>query len=260
MTMPGSPPLIVAFIRTPGLREALVQHSAGVDLRVAEHAPAPNSAVAEIAELQPALLVVELEPASLDWLKYVRSDPATRRLPVIAVGEGEASAETASSLHAPMFSSSDLIAALPGVLLDYARAVVDAEQLAAQCAAEPPPLVVKGLHEFNAGEYFECHETLEHAWMAEHGPVRDLYRVVLQVAVAYDQITRGNFAGAHKMFLRSIQWFAPLPDHCQGIDVAQLRADVAVVRAHLETLGPSRIDEFDRALLKPVRFTLEGNP
>lgn len=258
--MPGSPPLIVAFIRTPGLRAALVQHSAGVVLRFAERAPAPDSAVAQIANLQPALLVVELEPDSLGWLRYVRSDPATRRLPVLALGEGEAAAGIARAVHAPHFTASAFISALPGVLLDHARAAVDAEQLSAQCAAAPPPLVVQGLRQFNAGEYFECHETLEHAWMAEHGPVRDLYRAVLQVAVAYYQITRGNYAGAHKMFLRIIQWFAPLPDRCQSIDVAQLRADVAAVRAHLEALGPSRIAEFDRTLLKPVRFTLDGKP
>lgn len=258
--MPGSPPLIVAFLRTPGLHEALMQHSAGVALHITGNAPAPEAAVAEIADLHPALLVVELEPDSLDWLKYVRSDPATRRLPVLAVGEGEQAARTASAVHAPYFTASDLIAALPGVLLDHIRTAGDTEQLASQCAAAPPPLVVQGLHEFNAGQYFECHETLEHAWMAEPGPVRDLYRAVLQVAVAYYQITRGNYAGARKMFLRLIQWFAPLPDRCQGIDVAQLRADAAAVRAHLEALGPSRIHEFDLTLLKPVRFTLEDTP
>ncbi len=237
-----------------------MQHSAGVVLHIRERAPHPDAAVAEIADLHPALLVVELGPDSLDWLKRVRSDPATRRLPVLAIGEGEDAARVARSVHAPHFTISDLIAALPGVLLDHARAYRDADRLAAQCQAAPPPLVIQGLHEFNAGQYFECHETLEHAWMAETGPVRDLYRAVLQVAVAYYQITRGNYAGARKMFLRLIQWFAPLPDRCQGIDVAQLRADAAAVRAHLEALGPSRIHEFDRALLRPVRFTLEETP
>lgn len=255
--MPGSPPVIAAFLRTPSLRDALARHSAGVALRVSDSAPAPDSAVAEIADLMPALLVVEWEPDSLGWLKLVRSDPATRRLPVLVVGDGEDSARMARAIHAPHFTPSALIGALPGVLLDHVRAFADADLLAGECEAAPPPLVVQGLHEFNAGQYFECHETLEHAWMAEQGPVRDLYRAVLQVAVAYYQITRGNYAGARKMFLRLIQWLTPLPDRCQGIDVAQLRADAAAVRAHLEALGPARMDDFDRSLLKPVRFTLD---
>ncbi len=94
--------------------------------------------------------------------------------------------------------------------------------------------------------------------MQTEGPVRDLYRAILQVAIAYYQIERGNYWGAHKLFLRVLQWFAPLPDRCQGIDVARLRADAAAARAHLEALGPERIAEFDRSLFKPVVY--EGAP
>jgi hypothetical protein len=53
--------------------------------------------------------------------------------------------------------------------------------------------------------------------------------------------------------LRSIQWLALLPDTCQGIDVAQLRADAARVRAELERVGETGIASFDRTLLKPVQ-------
>ena len=78
--------------------------------------------------------------------------------------------------------------------------------------------------------------------MHEPGPVRQLYQGVLQVGIAYYQITRGNGRGALKMLLRSIQWLAPLPDVCQGINVAQLRADAAAVRAELERVGEDGID------------------
>jgi len=55
--------------------------------------------------------------------------------------------------------------------------------------------------------------------MATSGPVRELYRAILQVGIAYYQIERGNHRGALKMLLRSVQWLAMLPDRCQGIDV-----------------------------------------
>jgi hypothetical protein len=48
----------------------------------------------------------------------------------------------------------------------------------------------------------------------------EVYRAVLQVAVAYFQIERGNYNGAAKMFLRLRQWIDPLPDYCRGIDIA----------------------------------------
>ncbi len=43
--------------------------------------------------------------------------------------------------------------------------------------------------------------------MAESGPVRDLYRAILQVGVAYYHITRGNHAGGLRMLRRCVQWF-----------------------------------------------------
>ncbi len=109
---------------------------------------------------------------------------------------------------------------------------------------------------FNRAEYFEAHEALEHAWNDESGPGRELYRGLLQIAVAYMQITRGNYNGAIKIFLRARQWLDPLPDQCRGVNVAGLRHDAAAVRAALEALGPERIGEFDMALLKPIQSEL----
>jgi hypothetical protein len=84
--------------------------------------------------------------------------------------------------------------------------------------------------------------------------VRDLYRAILQVGVAYYQITRGNPRGALKMLLRSVQWIAILPDVCQGVDVKRLRDDSYGVRAALESMDPDDIAAFDPRLLKPVQM------
>jgi hypothetical protein len=83
--------------------------------------------------------------------------------------------------------------------------------------------------------------------------VRDLYRAILQVGVAYYQVTRGNLRGARKMLLRSIQWLALLPDVCQGVDVAQLRHDANAVRAELDRVGDDGRQSFNIDLLKGVR-------
>src|SRR5438105_4016060 len=72
--------------------------------------------------------------------------------------------------------------------------------------------------------------------------------------IAYYQIQRRNYAGARKMFLRMVQLFAPLPDYCMGINVAQLHKDALAARAHLEALGPERVAEFDPSLLKPINY------
>jgi predicted metal-dependent hydrolase len=111
------------------------------------------------------------------------------------------------------------------------------------------------LQQFNRGEYFAAHETLEEAWNDDDTPGRELYRAVLQVAVAYLQIERKNYRGAIKMFLRLRQWIDPLPDICRGVDVAQLRRDAEEIYAELIQLGPERIDEFDTQLIHQVIYT-----
>jgi hypothetical protein len=56
------------------------------------------------------------------------------------------------------------------------------------------------------------------------------------------------------MLRRSAQWFAALPDECQGVDTRQLRADAARARAALQAMDPADIASFDRALLAPVKL------
>jgi hypothetical protein len=105
---------------------------------------------------------------------------------------------------------------------------------------------------FNAGEYFEAHEALEDAWNAEKGMVRDLYRGILQIAVVYLHITRRNYNGAIKVYVRSQKWVKGWPTICRGIHVEELRRDAETVIAEVTRLGLERITEFDKSLLKPV--------
>ncbi len=101
---------------------------------------------------------------------------------------------------------------------------------------------------FNMGDYFEAHEYLEAAWKDERRAIRDLYRAVLQVAVGYYHLTRGNYTGAQKMFNRSRKFLDTLPDVCQGIHLAQLRRDMDRVEAEMVLLGRDQIASFNRSL------------
>jgi predicted metal-dependent hydrolase len=122
------------------------------------------------------------------------------------------------------------------------------------CDEALPTDALRGLEYFNTGEYFEAHEYLENAWREERREIRDLYRAVLQVAVGYYHLTRGNFTGAQKMFSRSRKFLDLLPEVCQGIHLAQLRKDMDRVEAEMILLGPERITSFNRSLLKKVEY------
>ncbi|MDW8327280.1 MAG: DUF309 domain-containing protein [Anaerolineales bacterium] len=215
--------------------------------------------IVRVVEWQPALVLVELSSKKIPWPEWIaalKSSPATRRIPVIAFGPHVDLALRARAEDVGcdvILAKGALLRDLPGLIQKHARRINFAA-LERDCESPLSALALEGIALFNKQDFFEAHEVLERAWNEETGPARELYRGLLQVAVAYLQIERGNYTGALKMFLRLRQWLDPLPDVCRGIHVAQLRKDALAARAALEALGPERIAEFDRAFFKPVPF------
>lgn len=205
-----------------------------------------------------ALVLVDGDQA--DWERWViapKVSSATRRIPLIVVSSETAVRATAPLLGAEVVVSPDELAReLRRLVQDFARLPDPAKQaqLDCECAEPLPPLAQEGVRRFNTGEYYKQHDLFEEQWVNTAGPVRDLYRAVLQVGVAYFQIQRGNYRGALKMLQRSVQWLVMLPDSCQGINVARLREDSFRVRAELERLGEARFAEFDHSLIRGVEW------
>ncbi len=138
---------------------------------------------------------------------------------------------------------------------DLAGPTWTAEEIQAACSGRLHPLALKGIQLFNQERFFEAHEELELAWREEMGAIRDVYRGILQVGLGYYHIQRGNYRGGVKMFQRCRAWLAPYPDSCRGIDVERLRQDYQRAEAELLRLGAENIAAFNRALIRPVRFT-----
>jgi predicted metal-dependent hydrolase/CheY-like chemotaxis protein len=215
-----------------------------------------DHAVDHIVDRYPALALIDGDqPGWQDWVSVLKTEQSTRRIPLLVI-------TTASPADPSSGADGYLDRCLPDEdLLRAMRAHIrampteTAEQLACECRDALPPLAQLGVERFDEGAYYAQHDAFEALWMAESGPVRDLYRAILQVGIAYYHITRGNHEGGLKMLRRCVQWFAILPDECQGIDVRQLREDAAQVRAVLLATPPDQIERFDRALLKPVPRT-----
>jgi len=122
---------------------------------------------------------------------------------------------------------------------------------------EPPPLpLLEGIAQFNRGEYFEQHETLELLWRAETRDVRRLYQGILQIGVAFHHLRRLNHHGTVYMLTRGRAYLAAFAPRCQGVDVARLMREAEVALAEVERLGPDRLGEFDWRLAPIVRVTL----
>ncbi len=248
-----SPVVVVSGRPAWSGRVAVVLDAHGFALK---HYDEPDGYVSRLTDDGAALILVDGERDDWRyWATTPKTSPATRRIPILLVARDPAIRQEARSAGADMALRPEaLVAEMPRLLADHARVPDPAasRRLREQCQEPLPAEALEAIAQFNAGEYYKQHDLLEALWMAEDGPVRDLYRAILQVGIAYYQITRGNRRGALKMLLRSVQWLAPLPEVCRGVDVGQLREDAARVRAALE--GAADLSAFDRGLLRPVRL------
>ncbi|MCC6386102.1 MAG: DUF309 domain-containing protein [Dehalococcoidia bacterium] len=94
--------------------------------------------------------------------------------------------------------------------------------------------------QFNRGQFFECHETLEEIWQQEHGPVRDLFKGLIQLAAAFVHITRNHYRGPDRLLGTAAGYLRPYTDTgAMGFDAAALVAAIEAAHARLRAAGPA---------------------
>jgi predicted metal-dependent hydrolase len=91
--------------------------------------------------------------------------------------------------------------------------------------------------EFNAGRFFECHDTLEDLWAGVRGPSRDFFQGLIQVAVGLYHFGNHNRVGAERLLGRALQRLEGYPAEYAGLDVAALRSCVVEWRRALQPQG-----------------------
>ena len=115
-------------------------------------------------------------------------------------------------------------------------------------------LALKGIEEFNKGEFYECHEYLEEAWMREPKRVRFLYQGILQVGVGFYHLGNGNWRGAASLLRKGTIRLKEFEPTTLGIDVTRFVQECARCLEELEELGRERVGEFDPLKVPKVRF------
>lgn len=112
---------------------------------------------------------------------------------------------------------------------------------------EPAPgaeeAVLRAVAQFNAGAFWECHETLEDVWGDEQGPLRDFYHGVIQVAAGFVHVQRMNWHGAVRLLGEGAEKLEPFRPDCLRVQLEPLLLDVAAWRRRLAALGPERMSE-----------------
>jgi len=124
------------------------------------------------------------------------------------------------------------------------------------CYEAPPENLLKGIAQFNRGEFFEQHETLEDLWRVELRDVRRLYQGILQVGVGMYHIQRNNHHGAMYMLTRGSSYLRPFAPACQSVDVSRLLTDASHVLEEVRRLGKDNLARFDWSLAPRVHVVI----
>lgn len=92
--------------------------------------------------------------------------------------------------------------------------------------------------QFNRGEFYACHDTLEALWMEAVDPERRFYQGLLQTAVAYYHLQNGNRRGCMILLGEANRKLADFLPTYAGWDVQALwQANQGILR-HLSQLQP----------------------
>ncbi|MDR3578545.1 MAG: DUF309 domain-containing protein [Oryzomonas sp.] len=121
------------------------------------------------------------------------------------------------------------------------------------CEESPPRQLLEAIRQFNNGDWFECHETLEDLWVGEEGEVREFYQGVLQVAVALHHWRNGNFGGAISLLKSGVEYLSRVSAVCQWVDVAAFINAAGRMREALKQLGAEGMAALDSSLIPVLR-------
>lgn len=122
------------------------------------------------------------------------------------------------------------------------------------CLEAPPSGLVQGIEEFNRGEFFECHETLEELWMIERRPIRRLYQGILQIGVAFYHLQKGRYRPVVTLLRRGSKYLEAFAPACMRVDVAGLLTSATRCLAEVQRLGPDGLNNFDWSLVPKIEF------
>ena len=92
----------------------------------------------------------------------------------------------------------------------------------------PPFALQTAVQQFNQGQYWRCHETLEEIWLVEGYPIRLFYQAVLKAAVGLLHMERRNRKGSLSKLRDTREGLKPFTPSFMGIDTASLLSEVVI--------------------------------
>ncbi|PLZ98579.1 hypothetical protein CEN50_10495 [Fischerella thermalis CCMEE 5268] len=106
---------------------------------------------------------------------------------------------------------------------------------------DQPQQFWQGVEQFNTGEFYACHDTLEALWMEATEPEKTFYQGILQIAVALYHLGNHNWRGAAILLGEGSKRLRRYPSVYGGIDVDELLEQSAALLRTLQQTEPEKL-------------------
>jgi uncharacterized protein len=99
----------------------------------------------------------------------------------------------------------------------------------------------QGVREFQQGQFYECHDTLEALWIEAQEPNKTFFQGILQIAVACYHLGNQNWRGAVILLGEGMRRLSPYQPDYGGIDINYLLDTSGELLNTLQTAGPEGV-------------------
>ncbi|MBW4643229.1 MAG: DUF309 domain-containing protein [Goleter apudmare HA4340-LM2] len=99
----------------------------------------------------------------------------------------------------------------------------------------------QGVEQFNSGQFYACHDTLEALWIEANEPEKTFYQGILQIAVALYHLGNLNWRGAVILLGEGSNRLRRYPSSYGGIDLEDLLYQSLTLLKTLQQAGPENI-------------------
>ncbi|MBE9228532.1 DUF309 domain-containing protein [Phormidium sp. LEGE 05292] len=116
----------------------------------------------------------------------------------------------------------------------------------------------QGVGQFNLGDYYTCHDTLEALWMDATEPQKTFYQGILQIAVGLYHLSNHNWRGAVILLGEGTNRLGYYqPDYAE-INVENLIAESRELLIALQGAGAENVGEFAESIKNTGTYLLNG--
>jgi len=117
---------------------------------------------------------------------------------------------------------------------------------------------LEGIKQFNSGNFYGCHDTLEDVWFDISGSDRTFYQGLIHLAVGFYHITeKNNAAGALLQLNKAVVKLIPYKPIHEGINLGRLIPKVEECIRNIWQLKDGKRKKFDLDLIPKLGITIK---